>query len=88
MITRDEALIILRMLYRQIEPCDQAWDEVNDEWEAEEPEQFIEECETTGDYVNDGHDLVVNPEYKEWRHDRKQSARAKTLKLYLEEVIE
>lgn len=82
MITKDEALIILRMLYRQIEPCDQAWDEVNDEWADEsEPEQFIEECEAECDWVNCGNDLVLNPEYTEWEYNRERSARTKTLKL-------
>jgi len=72
------------------EPSEEAWDEVS----AREalsgegaPEEFEEECEIEGDWVNCGRDLVPNPTYREWLHARREQAQYFTLKRGIDWVI-
>jgi protein gp37 len=68
-------------LSEAVEPDDEAWDEVNAEWDHDdEPEEFVEECEAELDWVNYGNDLVGNPEHREWTERRRARAGFKTLK--------
>lgn len=62
-----------------IEPDRFAWDEVNAMDDDDEPEEFIEECEAECDWVNCGHDLVVNPAHREWEERRRMVAGFKML---------
>lgn len=62
------------------EPDDLDWDAVNEIDDGGEPEEFIEECEAEGDWINCGHDLVENPEYTEHRRWREMTARLNKLK--------
>jgi len=68
-------------LSEALEPDEEAWDEVNAEWDDQnEPEEFVEECEAELDWVNYGNDLVYNPEHREWVNNRRARAGFKTLK--------
>ncbi len=68
-------------LSHAVEPDDDAWHEVNADWDDDdEPEEFVEECEAECDWVNYGNDLVANPEYREWEQRRRTRAGFKTLK--------
>jgi protein gp37 len=68
-------------LSEAVEPDEEAWDEVNAQWDDhDEPEEFVEECEAELDWVNYGNDLVYNPEHREWVESRRARAGFKTLK--------
>ena len=68
-------------LSEALEPDEEAWHEVNAEWDHDdEPEEFVEECEAELDWVNYGNDLVDNPEHREWVNNRRARAGFKTLK--------
>lgn len=68
------------------EPSEDDWDEVNAR-DDNEPEEFVEECEAEGDWVNFGHDLVPNPEHAEWLRARRQSARFFVFRRTIDQVI-
>lgn len=57
------------------EPTQWDWDELNAGDNHAEPEEFVEECEAECDWINYGHDLVVNPEYMEYQSWRQRRAR-------------
>lgn len=57
------------------EPTQWDWDELNAGDNEAEPEEFVEECEAECDWINYGHDLVVNPEYMEYQSWRQRRAR-------------
>ncbi len=56
-------------------PDDDIWEELNCEEDDVEPEEFVEECEAECDWINYGHDLVTNPEWREWNRARHEVAR-------------
>jgi protein gp37 len=74
-------------LWSAIEPDEDAWDEVNAEDDDPEPEELEEECEMECDWVNYGHDLVPNPEYRDWMISRTNRARWLTFKSLIDWVI-
>ncbi len=64
-------------LVRATPPDDEAWEQVRAQEDLDgpdEPEEYIEECEAEGDWINYGHDLVYNPEHRQWRRDRWEQA--------------
>ncbi len=71
-------------LWKAAPPDDDAWEEVHAQEDADEgyhePEEFVEECEAECDWVNFGHDLVVNPEHVEWERWGLQRAHSIALK--------
>jgi protein gp37 len=72
------------------EPSDDDWDAVNrieDANEDGEPEEFVEECEAERDWINYGHDLVVNSEHREWEEWRLWRARLSKLERSIDWVI-
>lgn len=70
-----------------IEPDEWSWDEVNTDDDDCEPEEFVEECEAEGDWINCGNELVYNPEYREWRSRRLARAKWITFKNEIHWVI-
>jgi protein gp37 len=62
-------------LARELVPEECDWDQVNAIPDANEPEEFIEECEAECDWVNCGNDLVENPEWREYKTWRAHRAR-------------
>jgi protein gp37 len=71
-----EPMLDLPNLPMALDPGDDDWEMVNDLQDANDehdPEQFIEECEEEGDWVNCGHGLVESSEWREhqaWRRLR------------------
>lgn len=69
------------------EPDWDAFDEATFEMDGwEEPEEFIEECEQEGDWVNFGRNLVYSREHGEWRRDRQDYATKLALRKTWEDI--
>lgn len=69
------------------EPTQWDWDELNAGDNEAEPEEFVEECEAECDWINYGHDLVVNPEYEEYQAWRQRRVRQIAMGRALDWVI-
>lgn len=69
------------------EPEDVDWDVVNMIDDEGELEEFIEECEAECDWINCGHDLVENPEYREHRQWRERRARLNKLSRLIDWIV-
>jgi protein gp37 len=71
-----EPLLARTFLISATAAGDSQWDEVNfEDIDESEPEELIEECEAELDWINYGHDLVENPEYREYRENREYRAK-------------
>lgn len=74
-------------LIKIFKPDGEDYDDVDLIDDGHEPEEFIEECEAECDWINFGNDLVVNPEYTEWKNWRKRRAQAFAMGRQLSMVI-
>lgn len=65
-------------------------DEVNAQEDAEEiyePEEMVEECEAECDWINYGHELVINPEYVEYQFQRYEQAQWRVFRREIDWII-
>jgi len=74
-------------LVKCFEPTDWDWSELNDADDEREPEEFVEECEAECDWINYGHNLVENPEYRDYLEHRKRRAKVVAMGNALDWVI-
>ena len=74
----------------RVQDDDDVWDEIATEEDVggvSEPEDFVEECEAECDGVNFGHNLIYNPEHREWLRMREEQARWKVFRRDIDWVI-
>ena len=74
-------------LVKCFEPTDWDWSELNAADDEREPEEFVEECEAECDWINYGHNLVENPEYRDYLEHRKRRAKVVAMGNALDWVI-